>query len=131
MVIRQHLANIARIREPLTFRHAQKEPRKPVGEIAADEQQMIVFEFVKKLLRRQMFALQRTDEFEKILIRDHVGRRGRHAAEQVIDDRALQAIALRWQVRHAVRRVGEHLGRRRAAEALQVNGAFEERIKRG
>ncbi len=47
MVIRQHFADVARVGEPLALRHAQKQSREPVGEVAADEEQVIVFELVK------------------------------------------------------------------------------------
>jgi hypothetical protein len=93
-VVGHDLADIARIGEPLALGHAQEQPRQPVGEVAADEQQMVVFEFVKQLLWREVFALQRTDELEQILIRQDVGGRGGHAAKQVINHRPLQAVAL-------------------------------------
>jgi len=50
MVIRQYFSHIARVRQPLAFRHAQKQAAEPVREIAADEEQVIVLELVKKFL---------------------------------------------------------------------------------
>ena len=55
---------------------------------------MIVFELVKELLRRQVLALQRADEFQQVLIGDHVGRRGGNPAEEMVDHRSLQTVAL-------------------------------------
>ena len=57
MSIGQHLANVARIRESLALGHAQEQASEPVRKIAADEQQVIVFELVKQPLRRQMLVL--------------------------------------------------------------------------
>ena len=131
VIVRQHLADIARIGEPLALRHAQEQPRQPVGEIAADEQQVIVLELVEQPLGHQVLALQRADELQQILIGDHVGRRCRELPEQVIDHRALQAIALSGQVGHPVGRIGHHIGRGHAAEALEVDRGLEQRIERG
>jgi hypothetical protein len=94
VVIRQHFAHVARVGQALALGHAQEQAREPVREIAADEEKMIVFELVKELLRRQVLALQRADELQQILIGDHVGRRGGDPAEEVVDDRALQTVAL-------------------------------------
>ena len=41
------------------------------------KQQVVVLELVEELLRRQVLALQRADEFERVLVGDHVGRRRR------------------------------------------------------
>ena len=77
VVIGHDLADIARIRQPMAFGHAQEQPRQPVGEVAADEQQVVVLELVEQLFGRQVLALQRADEFEQVFVGDHVGRRGR------------------------------------------------------
>src|SRR5262249_9123694 len=42
VVVRQYLTHIAWIGQTLALRHAQEQPRQPVSEVAADEQQMIV-----------------------------------------------------------------------------------------
>ena len=91
VVVGQHLADVARVRQALALGHAQEQARQPVGEVAADEQQVVVLELVEQLLGRQVLALQRADELEHVLVGDHVGRRGGQPAEQVIDDRPLQA----------------------------------------
>ena len=119
VVVGEHLADVARIGQPPALGHAQEQAREPVGEIAADEQQVVVLELVEELLRRQVLALQRADELEHVLVGDHVGRRRRQPAEQVVDDGALQLARARRQVGDAVGRVGDDLGRLRAAEALR------------
>jgi hypothetical protein len=98
---------------------------------SADEQQMIVLELVKELLRHQMLALQSADELEQVFIGDDVGRGRREFPKQVIDERALQAFALAGQVDHPVGRVRQHLGRPRSVEALQIDRALEQRIEGG
>jgi len=47
----------------------------------------------------------------------------------VIEHRPLQAVSLGRQVGNAVRRVGDDLGRLRAAETLVVDRLFEQRIE--
>ena len=79
VVVGQHLADVARVGQALALGHAQEQPRQPVGEIAADEQQVVVLELVEQLLRRQVLALQRADELEQVLVGDDVGRRGRQS----------------------------------------------------
>ena len=78
-----------------------------------------------------MLALQRADELQQVLVGDDVGRRGGQAAEQVIDDRPLQAVALGRQVGDAIGRVGQHLGAGGAAEPLGVDRVFEQRVEGG
>ena len=95
VVVGQHLADVARVREALALGHAQEQARQPVGEVAADEQQVVVLELVEQLLGGQVLALQRADEFQQVLVGNDVGRRGGKAAEQVVNDRALQAVPLR------------------------------------
>ena len=131
VIIGEHLADIARVGEPLALRHAQKEARQPVGEIAADEQQVIVLELMKQLFGRQVFALQRADELKQVLVRYYISWRGGELAEQVVDDRALQLVALGGEIGNAVRGIGQHFGRRRAAESLQIYGGLEQRIECG
>ena len=80
---------------------------------------------------RQVLGLQRADELEHVLVGDHVGRRRRQPAEQVVDDGALQLAAFGRQVGDAVGRVGDDLGRRLAAVALQVERLLEQRIEGG
>ena len=92
---------------------------------------MIVLELVEELLRHQVLALQRADELQQVLVRDHVGRGCRQLAEQMVDHRVLQPVALYGQVDHPVGRVRQHLGGSRAGEALEVDGALEERVDRG
>ena len=128
VVVGHDLADVARVGQPLALGHAQEQARQPVGEIAADEQQVVVLELVEQLLGRQVLALQRADELEQVLVRDHVGRRRRDAPEQVIHDRPLQAVALGRQVDDAVGRVRQRLGRGRAAEALEVDRRLEQRV---
>ena len=77
VVVGQHLADVARVRQALALRHAQEQARQPVGEVAADEQQVVVLELVEQLLGRQVLALQRADELQRVLVGDHVGGRGR------------------------------------------------------
>ena len=119
VIVGQHFADVARVGQALALRHAQEQPRQPVGEIAADQQQVVVLELVEQLLGRQVLGLQRADELEHVLVGHDVGGRGREPSQQVIDDRALQLAALGRQVGDAVRRVGDHVGRRLAAVALE------------
>ena len=74
VIVGQHLADIARIGKPVPLGHAEEQPRQPVGEVAADEQQMVMLELVEKLFRRQVLALQRADELERVFVGDDVGR---------------------------------------------------------
>ena len=53
------------------------------------------------------------------------------AAEQVIHDRPLQAIALRRQVGDAIGRVGQHFGAGGAAEPLLVDRVLQQRVEGG
>ena len=78
-----------------------------------------------------MFALQRADEFEHVLIRHYIRRRGRAFAEQVIHHGPLKRLALAGQIGNAIGRVGDDLGGLRAAKALAIDGLLDERIKRG
>ena len=129
VVVGEHLAHVARIRQALPLGHAQEQARQPVGEVAADEEQVVVLELVEELLGREVLALQRAHELQHVLVGDHVGGRRRAAPEQVIDDRTLQLIALARQVGNAVGRVGDDLGGLRAAEALGVHRLLEQRIE--
>ena len=99
VIVGHDLADVARVGQALPLGHAQEQSRQPVGEVAADEQQVIVLELVEQLLGRQVLALQRADELQQVLVGDHVGRRGGQATEQVIDHRPLQPVALGRQVR--------------------------------
>ena len=94
MAVGKDLADIARVRQAPALGHAQEQPRQPVGEVAADEQQVVVFQFVEQFLRHQVVALQRADELQRVLVGNHVGRRGRQPTEQVVDHRPLQRFAL-------------------------------------
>ena len=78
-----------------------------------------------------MLALQRADVLQEILVGDHVGGRGGYAAEQVIHDGPLQAIALRRQVGDAIGRVGQHLRAGGPAEPLLVDRVFQQRVESG
>ena len=131
MVVGKDLSDVARIGEPLALGHAQEKPREPVGEIAADQQQVVVLEFVEQLFGRQVLGLQRADKLEHVLVGDDVGRRGREPAEQVIDHRSLQLAALHRQVGDTVRGVGDHLSPGLTAIALEVHGFFEQWIECG
>ena len=131
VIVGQHLADVPRVRQALAFRHAQEQACQPVAEIAADEQQVVVLELVEQLLGREVLALQRADVLQEILVGDHVGGRGGNAAEQVIHDGPLQAIALGWQVGDAIRRVRQHLRAGGPAEPLLVDGVFQQRIESG
>src|SRR5207244_4243216 len=108
--------------------HAQEQAREPVGEVAADEEQMIVLELVEELLRHQVLALQGADELEQILIGDDVGRGGRQLSEQVVDDRALQPLALRGQINHPVGQVRQHVRRGGSGKPLDIDRRLEQRI---
>ncbi len=129
VVVGQNFADVARIREALALRHAQEQARQPVAEVAADEQQVVVLELVEQLFRREVLALQRADELEQVLVGDHVGGRGGEPAEQVVDDRPLQAIALGRQVGDAIGRVGQHLRAGGPAEPLQVDRVLQQRVE--
>ena len=129
MAVGQHLADITRIGKPVPLREAQEESRQPVGVAAADQEQVIVLELVEEPLGRQMLALQRADELERVFVRDHVRRRRRQPPHQVVDNGALQVLALRGQVGHAVRRIRDDFGRLCAAEALVVDRLLEQRIE--
>ena len=131
VIVCENFTDIARVREPLALGHPQEEPCEPVREVATDDQQVAVLELVKELLRRQMLRLQRTDELEHVLVGQHIsGRRG-EPPEQVVDHSALQLTTLDGQVRHAVRRVGDHLGHRLAAIPLEIHGPLEQRVEGG
>ena len=80
---------------------------------------------------REVLALQRADVLQEIFVGDHIGGRGGNAAEQVIHDRPLQAIAFRRQVGDTIGRVGQHLGAGGAAEPLLVDRVFQQRIESG
>src|SRR5690349_5420445 len=68
VIVGKDFANIPRVRQTMTLRHAQEQSRKPVGEAASDEQQMVVLELVKQPLGRQVLALQRADELERVFV---------------------------------------------------------------
>ena len=129
VVVRQDLADVPRIGQALALRHAQEQPREPVREVAADQQQVAVLELVEQLLGRQVLRLQRADELEHVLVGDDVGGRRRELAEHVVHDRPLQLAAFGRQVRHAVRRIGDHLRVRLAAAALEVHRLLEQRVE--
>jgi len=74
VIVRQHLADVTRVRKALALRHSQEQPRQPVGEVASDEQQVAVLELVEELLGRQVLVLQCADELEQVLIGDDVRR---------------------------------------------------------
>jgi hypothetical protein len=132
VAVGEDLADLARIRQAPALGHAQEQPRQPVGEVAADQEEVVVLELVEQLLRRQVLRLQRADEFQHVLVRDHVGRRGREFPEQVIDDGALQFGALGRQVGDPVGRVGHDLRQRGlAAEALEVDRLLQQRVEGG
>ena len=130
VVVGENLAHVARVGESAALRHAQEEPGEPVGEVAADHQQVVVLEGMEELLRDQVLALQRADELEHVLVGYDVGRRGGEAAEQVIDDRALEIVPLDRQVGHPVGSVGDHLRVGGAVEADLVDRLLEERVER-
>jgi hypothetical protein len=129
VAVGEDLAHVARVGEAAALGHAQEEPREPVGEIAADDEQVVVLEGVKELLGRQVLALQRADEFQHVLVGDDVGGRRGKAAEQVVDDGAREVVALDGQVGHAVGGVGDDLGVGRAAEAHGVDRLLEQRVE--
>ena len=130
MIVGEHFAHFARIGKPAAFRHAQKETRKPVRKGAADHEQMAVLEFVEQLARREMLRLQRADKLHRILVGDHIRRRGGELAEQMIDHGPRELRPLGTEIGHAVWRVGDHLGRLRAAEAHLVDRTLEQRVER-
>ena len=130
MAIREHLADVARIRKPVPLRHAKEEPGEPVREAAADEQQVIVLELVEELLGRQVLALQRADELEHVLVGDDIcGRRG-EATEQVIDHGTGQILALGREVDDAIRRIRNDVRGLGATEPLAVDCLLEQRVER-
>ena len=86
---------------------------------------------MKQLFRRKVLTLQGADELQQIFIGDDVGRRCRELAEQVIDQRTLQAVALRGQVGHPIGRIGQHVCGGHAGEPFQVDRGLEQRIKGG
>ena len=73
MVISEHFADVTRVGEPTTFGHAKEKAHQPIGEVTADQQQMVVFQFMEQLFRREVFTLQRANKFECVFIRYHVG----------------------------------------------------------
>ena len=129
VVVCKHLAYVTRVGEPLALCHAEEEPRQPVGEVAADQQQVIVLELVEELLRSQVLGLQRADELQHVLVGDDVGRRRGESAKHVIHDRALQLAALDGEIGHAVRRIGDDLGGRLAAVSLEIHRPLEQRVE--
>ena len=129
VVVGEHLAHVARVGQPLALRHPQEQSRQPVGEVAADQQQVVVLELVEELLRRQVLGLQCADELEHVLVRYDISRRSRQPAEHVIHHRALKLAAFGRQVGDTVRRVSDDLGARLAAVALQVDGALEQGVE--
>ena len=74
MVVGQDFAHVARVGKPVALGHPQEQAREPVGEAAADQQQMVVLELVEEPLGRQVLALQRADEFEHVLFGNDVRR---------------------------------------------------------
>ena len=85
VVVGEHLADVARIGQAPALGHAQEQARQPVGEIAADQQQVVVLELVEQLFGREVLGLQRADELQHVLVGDDVGRRGGQPPEQVVD----------------------------------------------
>ena len=130
VVVRQDLAEIARVRQALALGHAQEQARQPVGKVAADQQQVAVLELVEQLFGREVLGLQRADELEHVLVGDDVGRRGRELAEHVVNDRTLQLAALGREVGHAVRRVRDDFRVRLATEPFKVHRLLEQRVER-
>jgi len=130
VAVGKDFADIARIGQPPALGHAQEEPGEPVGEVTADDEQVVVLERVEKFFRRQVLALQRADELEHVLVGNDIGRRGREPAEQMVDHGPLQVVAFDREVGNAVRRVGDHLGVGRTAEADLVDRLLEQRIER-
>ena len=72
VVVGQDLAEIARVRQALALGHAQEQARQPVGEVAADQQQVAVLQFVEQFLGGEMLGLQRADELQHVLVRDDI-----------------------------------------------------------
>ena len=69
----------------MTLGHTQEQACQPVGEVAADEQQVVVFEFVKEFFRREMLALQkgRDGEREVAEILDELKRQGANVLHDI------------------------------------------------
>ena len=111
--------------------HAQEEALEPVGETAAQQQQVVVLELAEQLLRAEVLRLQHANELENVLIGNGVGGHSCHSAEQVKDGRPYQVALLARQVDELVRRVCEHVGPGFAAEAGLVDGLLEQRVERG
>jgi hypothetical protein len=88
-----------------------------------------VLEFVKELLGGPMLGLQGADEFQHVLVGQHVRRRGRETSQQMIDHGALEVGTFARQISDAVGRVGDHLGTWLAAVAFQVDGRLQQRIE--
>ena len=61
-------ADVARFGEPAALGEPEKKARQPVGEAAAEKEEVVVLQFAEEFFRRVMAALQRTDEFEHVLV---------------------------------------------------------------
>ena len=114
VVVGEHFGEVARIGQPLALGHAQEQPRQPVRKVAADQKKMAVLELMKQPFRRQVLGLKRTDELEKILVGQHIRRRSRQAAEQMVDDMRVATARVRSEGR---RRGLAHTRRPRSSAA--------------
>ena len=94
-------------REPAALRDADEKAREPVGKRVADEQQVARFQFVEQHVRPFRLGLHRGEKLQRVLLGDHIVRRGRHAAEQVKHRGRFAAAGVGGEVLIVAGRVGE------------------------
>ena len=88
-----------------------------------------MLQLVEKFLRREVFALERADELERVFVGNYIRGRGGEPAEEVVNHGPLQLLALNREIGDTVGRIGHDFGRRCAGEPLGVDCLLQKRIE--
>ena len=127
----EDFAHFTGIGETAAFREAEEEAHQPVGETAAEDEQVAFLEGGEKFLRAIGVGLERAHELQSILVGEDVGGRRGEPAEEMIDERTREERALRGEIGDFVGGVGDDVGAAQGAEAHGVERVFQETVERG